>query len=439
VLGYVGRQEPAKILFKRKNSLRRSKILICLAVVSFVGKILVNDSSKYTGVVASKSTFTVLFSVVFLDNLGFAIVVPYLYFFVRFLGGSTLLYGILLVSYSLMSFIFTPLVARFSDHYGRRKILLVALAVSSFAYFIFGASQVIWLLFLGRMLSGTTAATVPVAQAYVADVTTPNQRLRYLGLLGAAAGIAFILGPAIGGTLSSLFGYAVPSYLACALAFTNLVSAYFLLPEPTSFNIKRTVLSFRALLNVLRKRKIVLLLAIYFLFFVSFVFLQASLSPWLQAVFGFGALQTGLIFFFFGAISVFTQAVILPALGKRFTRLNLTLIGVAFLAGGLLTLSIVPNLAVMMVVTAVLSFGFGIQIVTLNTLISTNTPENAQGGALGVAWAIAGLAQTTAPVLAATAFSIGISAGFDGLAFAISAAISVATIPLVMALKRVSI
>jgi DHA1 family tetracycline resistance protein-like MFS transporter len=337
-----------------------------------------------------------------------------------------------------MSFIFTPLVARFSDRFGRRKILLTALAVSSFAYFIFGASQMIWLLFLGRMLSGTTAATVPVAQAYVADVTAPNQRLRYLGLLGAAAGIAFILGPAIGGTLSSLFGYAVPSFLACALAFTNLVSAYFLLPEPASFNIKRTVLSFKGLLDVLRKRKIALLLTIYFLFFMSFVFLQASLSPWLQTVFRFGALQTGLVFFFFGAISVFTQAVLLPALSKKISQLNLTLLGIAFLVIGLFALSIVPNLAVMLAVSVVLSFGFGIQIVTLNTLISTNTPENSQGGALGVAWAIAGLAQTASPVLAATAFSFGVSAGFDGLAFVVSAAISAATVPLVLVFKKAS-
>jgi len=96
-------------------------------------------------------------------------------------------------------------VARLSDRFGRRKILLAALAVSSASYFIFGAAQVIWLLFVGRMLAGTTAATVPVAQAYVADVTNHNDRLKYRGILGAAAGIAFILGPAIGGTLSSVF------------------------------------------------------------------------------------------------------------------------------------------------------------------------------------------------------------------------------------------
>jgi MFS family permease len=399
---------------------------------------LANKDQAVSGVSVSRSALAILFSVVFLDNLGFAIVVPYLYFYVLALGGSTLLYGVLLASYSLMSFIFTPLVARFSDRYGRRKILLAALAVSSFSYFIFGASQAIWLLFLGRMLSGTTAATVPVAQAYVADVTTRNERLRYLGLLGAAAGLAFILGPAIGGTLSSLFGYAVPSFLASALAFTNLLLAYFLLPEPTSFNIKKTVVSFAALLGVLRKRKIALLLAIYFLFFVSFVFLQAALSPWLQTVFGFGAFQTGLVFFFVGAISVFTQAVLLPVLGKRFNRLNLTLLGIAFLVIGLAALSVVPNLAVLLVVAAVFSFGFGIQIVTLNTLISTNTPENAQGGALGIAWAIAGLAQTASPVLAAAAFSFGVSAGFDGLAFVVSALISVTTVPLVLAFKKAS-
>jgi DHA1 family tetracycline resistance protein-like MFS transporter len=337
-----------------------------------------------------------------------------------------------------MSFIFTPIVARFSDRYGRRKILLTALAISSLAYLIFGASQAIWLLFLGRMLSGTTAATVPVAQAYVADVTTRNERLRYLGLLGAAAGLAFILGPAIGGTLSSLFGYGIPSFLASALAFINLVSAYFLLPEPVAFNIKRTVVSFGALLGVLRKRKIALLLSVYFLFFVSFVFLQAALSPWLQAIFGFGTLQTGLIFFFIGVVSVFTQAVLLPTLSRKFSRLNLTLLGVALLVIGLLALSIASNLAVLFLVVAVVSFGFGIQIVTLNTLISTNTPENVQGGALGVAWAIAGLAQTVAPVLATSTFSFGVSVGFAGLVFVISSLISIVTVPLVLIVQKAS-
>ena len=395
-----------------------------------------NETLEVSGVSASKAAFIVLFLVVFLDNLGFAIVVPYLYFYVVSLGGSALMYGVLLASYSAMSFLFTPIVARLSDRYGRRKILLTALAISSLAYFLFGSAQMIWLLFLGRMLSGTTAATVPVAQAYVADVTTPNQRLKYLGLLGAAAGVAFILGPAIGGTLSSLFGYGLPSFLASALAFTNLVLAYFQLPEPTSFNIKKTALSFWALLAVLRKQKIPLLLSIYFLFFVAFVFLQAALSPWLKVVFGFGPLETGLVFFFVGGVSVFTQAIVLPILNKKLDRSTLTLYGIGVLTIGLVLLAFVGNLVLLFLVAILISFGFGVQIVTLNTLISLNTPKDAQGGSLGIAWAIAGLAQTIAPVFAASVFSFGTSISFDGLVFTASAVISFATVPLVLIFKK---
>jgi DHA1 family tetracycline resistance protein-like MFS transporter len=400
-------------------------------------KILANDGQTTNRISTLGSISGILFSVVFLDNLGFAIVIPYLYFYVVYLGGSAFVYGVLLASYSLMSFVFTPTLATLSDRFGRRKILLAALLISSLAYFIFGSAHEIWLLFLGRMLSGTTAATVPVAQAYVADVTIPSQRLKYLGLLGAAAATAFVLGPAIGGTLSSLFGYAVPSFLASALAFANLVLAYFRLPEPSAFNLKKTAISFSTLLDVLKKQKIALLLGVYFLFFAAFIFLQAALTPWLQKVFSFGSFQTGLVFFFVGGMSAFTQAVLLPALNKKISQLTLTLYSIGALAIGLLALAFIGNIVFMLAVTALISIGFGIQYVTLNTLISLNTPEYAQGGALGVAWAIAGLAQSVAPVFAASAFSFGVSKGFNGLVFAVSAIISLTTIPLFLAFKKV--
>ena len=395
-------------------------------------------NSETAGVSVGRSTLGILFTVVFLDNLGFAIVVPYLFFYVAALGGSPFLYGVLLASYSLMSFIFTPTIARLSDRFGRRKILLIGLAISGISYVIFGAAQAIWVLFVGRMLAGTTAATVPVAQAYVADVTTPTKRLRYLGLLGAAAGIAFIFGPAIGGTLGDLFGYGLPSFFAASLAFTNFALAYFLLPEPSSFNIKRTAISLAALLKVLRKRRITFLLSIYFMFFVAFVFLQAALSPWLQAVFGFGAFQAGLVFFFIGGVSVLTQAILLPALNKKFSQLHLTFLSIGIFAFGLFVLAAVQNLAFLFPVASVVSFGFGIQYVTFNTLISLSTSKEAQGGTLGIAWAIAGLAQTIAPVLAASVFSFGVSLGFDGLVFVTSAMISLATFPLILGFKKTS-
>jgi MFS transporter, DHA1 family, tetracycline resistance protein len=357
---------------------------------------------------------------------------------VQSLGGTALQYGILLASYSLLSFLFTPVVARVSDRYGRRRILLVALAVSSLAYFVFGAANVLWLLFVGRMLSGTTAATVPVAQAYVADVTTRQDRLRYLGLLGAAAGVAFISGPAIGGTLSSLFGYAVPSFLASALAFANLVAAYFRLPEPSRFHDpEKTTIPLKSLLEVLRQRQIALLFTVYFLFFVSFVFLQTALSPWLQAVFGFGSLEVGLLFFFLGGVSVLTQAVLLPRLNKNRGRVCLAVYSVPVFAVGMLALALVQNLVLLFAAVAVIAFGFGTLHLTLNTLISVNAPTEAQGGTLGAAWAIAALAQTAAPVLATAAFDYGSAAGFSGLAFGVSAAVAVAAFALVWRFRKI--
>ena len=395
------------------------------------------DNSETSDISASKSALFALFSVVFLDNLGFSIVLPYLFFFASDLGASSFVYGVLLASYSLLSFFFTPIISRLSDRYGRRKILLTTLAISSISYFVFGIGQALWVLFFGRMLAGTTAASVPVAQAYVADVTSEKDRLKYLGLLGAAAGIAFVLGPAIGGTLSEVFGYSVPSFLASALAFTNFVSAYFLLEEPEkTIDTKKTAFSFSNLKEVLRKRIITLLLSAYFLFFLAFVFLQASLPPWLQEVFGFGSFQTGLIFFLLGGTSALTQAVLLPKFFSKLNRSSLILIGITILAFGLCALILAQNLALLLVVAALISFGFGVQYVTFNTLISLSAPKEAQGGTLGIAWALAALAQIIGPILAVSTFTFGLSVGFNELVFVVSATITLSTIPLVLEFKK---
>ncbi len=386
----------------------------------------------------SKAILAVLFSVVFLDNLGFAIVLPYTFYYVQAMGGSDFTYGILLTSYSLMSFIFTPIVSRLSDKYGRRRILLAALAVSSLSYFIYANAPALWILFIGRMLAGTTAATIPVAQAYIADVTSQKTRLRYLGLLGAAMATAFILGPALGGTLSQNLGYAVPSFLASGLALANLISAYFKLPEPErpSLDNSKSAFSLAALQHVLRQNAISLLLGVYFLFFTSFVFLQTAIPPWLQGVFGYGPAETGYLFFYIGAVVAVTQAVILTRLSKKISRINLTLIAIVCLTVGLSALSLTGNLALLLIFAGLIPFGFGILLISLTTLISVTASEETQGGTLGLAQSLAALAQTIGPALATAAFAFGFANGFAGLSFAIAAGLSLCTIPLVLRLKK---
>jgi MFS family permease len=397
-----------------------------------------SDESLLDASSPSRAAMSVLLSVVFLDNLGYAIVFPYLYFFATSLGADALVYGLLLSAYSLMSFIFSPIIARFSDRYGRRRILLFALLLSGSSYVIFGVANVLWLLFLGRMIAGTTAATVPVAQAYVADMTTAKQRLKYLGWTSAAGGLAFIVGQAIGGTLSAAFGYSVPSFLAAVLAFANLGSAYLFLSEPkcSQGDSEKRSFTLAALRELLSNRVVRLLLAVYFMFFVSFVFLQTVVPQWLQNLFGYGSLETGYMFVYIGFVSVLTQALVLPRLSKQLSNITLAFYGVILLGAGLLGLGTLPSLVPLVFFGAVLAVGFAILITTLSTLISLRTPKEAQGGSLGIAWSLAALAQTVGPTLAASLFAFGSSAGLEGLAFVVAAVLTLLTIPLLASLRK---
>jgi DHA1 family tetracycline resistance protein-like MFS transporter len=386
----------------------------------------------------TRKTLSVLLSVVFLDNLGYAIIFPYVFFYASSLGASAFAYGLLLSSYSLMSFIFTPIIARLSDRYGRRTILLPALLTSGLSYVVFGLANVLWLLFIARIIAGTTAATIPVAQAYVADVTTAKDRLKYLAWTGAAGGLAFIVGQAIGGVLSGFFGYAVPSFLAAALAFWNLISAYFWLSEPTHsvYDAKKSAFTLSALREVLQKKEISLLFTVYFMFFMSFVFLQAVVPPWLETLFGFGSLQTSFLFVYIGILSVVTQTVLLPWLSKKTESLKLAMAGIILLGVGLLALGTLPFLVLLALMGALVAFGFGILLTTLITLISVDAPVEAQGGTLGIAQSVAALAQTVGPTLAASLFALGLDVGVVGLAFLISAGLTLATLPLMFYFKE---
>jgi predicted MFS family arabinose efflux permease len=383
-------------------------------------------------------SLVILFSVVFLDNLGFAIVLPYLLFYVQSLGGDVSIYGFLLTSYSLMSFIFTPIVSRISDRRGRRKILLYALGVSGFSYFVFGLANNLWLLFVARMIAGTTAASVPVAQAYAADISTKQTRIKYLGMLGAAAGLAFIFGPAIGGVLSQLFGYVIPSLLASAIAFSNLFLAFFYLHEPPrpDYDYDKSAFTLQALVDVLKNKGLRVILAIYFMFFLAFVSLNSVLSPWLAASFGFDALMIGLLLFYVGMVSAAAQGLFLPRLSKIWSTVTLVQFGIVLFLLSFIALGVTSNLLVLIVVSTVISIGLGILLASLSTLISLNAPKEAQGGTLGIAWSSAALAQTIAPTLATSLFNVGLSIGVNGLAFFVSALIALLIVPLLMIFER---
>src|SRR4249920_957571 len=177
-----------------------------------------------------RSPLLIIFFTVFIDLVGFGIVLPLLPFYAENFGATALLVGLLSTSFSLMQFLFAPIWGRLSDRTGRRPIILFGLLGSAVSYLIFGLAGSLTVLFLSRIFAGIAGANISTAQAYIADSTPPEGRAKGMGLIGAAYGLGFIFGPAIGGILSQ-FGYGVPAFFASGLALCNCVAAYFLLPE----------------------------------------------------------------------------------------------------------------------------------------------------------------------------------------------------------------
>src|SRR5437879_8312365 len=179
-----------------------------------------------------RSPLLVIFITIFIDLVGFGIVIPVLPFYAEGtkFGATPREVGFLFASYSIMQLIFAPVMGRLSDKYGRRPVLLVSILGTCLGFMILGFATTLWMLFLGRILDGITGGNISTAQAYIADVTTKEDRAKGMGLLGAAFGLGFIFGPAIGGILSR-WGVEVPFLFAACLCFANAVLLYFTLPE----------------------------------------------------------------------------------------------------------------------------------------------------------------------------------------------------------------
>src|SRR5215218_9939564 len=179
-----------------------------------------------------RSPLIVIFTTVFIDLVGFGIVIPVLPFYAEgtIFNATPRIVGLLFASYSIMQLIFSPLLGKLSDRYGRRPVLLLSIIGTGIGFLVLGFAKTLFMLFLGRILDGITGGNISTAQAYIADITTEENRAKGMGLIGAAFGLGFIFGPAIGGILSR-WGIHVPFFFAAALCFANAILLYFRLPE----------------------------------------------------------------------------------------------------------------------------------------------------------------------------------------------------------------
>jgi multidrug resistance protein len=373
----------------------------------------------------NRSPLIVIFTTVFIDLVGFGIVIPVLPFYAEgtAFNATPRTVGLLFASYSIMQLIFSPILGGLSDKHGRRPVLLLSIIGTGIGFLILGLANTLLLLFIGRILDGITGGNISTAQAYIADITTKENRARGMGLIGAAFGLGFIFGPAIGGILSR-WGIHVPFFFAAAMCFANALLLYFRLPETVTpdhpaRNSAAGGRSIRQLFSSLKQPRLAFVLVIYFLFIVAFSIMTTSFSLYTMFRFGYDAQHTGYLFAYVGLIAVIIQGGLIGRLVKRFGELPLVIFGAFCFAISLFAVPFVGpaagGLAALLVGGGVFSMGNSLATPALTSLASKSVGAEQQGVVLGVTQSTASLARAVGPFLAAVLINSSIAhLGADG-------------------------
>lgn len=350
----------------------------------------------------------IIFITVFIDLVGFGIVIPALPYYVEgdAFQATPFEIGLLFASYSLMQFIFSPILGSLSDRYGRRPILLFSLLGSAIGYLFIGFAWALWMVFAGRIISGITGGNISTAQAYVADVTTIENRARGMGLFGAMFGLGFIFGPAIGGILSR-YGIHVPFLFAAVLSFVNAILLYFILPETVKKDsydaIKKRKNRLLEIIESLKDARFGTLTAIYFFLITAFSIMTYAFVLFTMFRFGYTAEQNGYIFAFIGALAVIFQGGLFNRLANSFGEIPLTVVGSLLMTASLFLLPFVSpdwgGLTGLLFLVALLSVGNAMASPALSSQASKIAHAGEQGKALGVMQSGASLARAIGPAV----------------------------------------
>ncbi len=356
-----------------------------------------------------RSPLVVIFVTVFIDLVGFGIVIPVLPYYVEGtkFNASPRVVGLLFASYSVMQLVFTPILGRLSDKYGRRPVLFFSLLGTSAGFLVLGFATALWMLFAGRIIDGITGGNISTAQAYIADVTSKEDRAKGMGLIGAAFGLGFTFGPAIGGILSK-WGIGVPFVFAGCMAFANAALLYFTLPETVTKDHPARASAatgrWSQLFRALKNSRLAFVLSIYFLFVVAFSIMTTSYALFTMYRFGFDALHNGYFFMYVGIIGALIQGGLIGRLAKKFGELPLTIVGAFLFACSLLAIPFTSphtGLAALLGVGALFAVGNGLATPSLTALASKSAGRGEQGGVLGVTQSVASLARAVGPSISA--------------------------------------
>jgi DHA1 family tetracycline resistance protein-like MFS transporter len=346
-----------------------------------------------------------IFVVVFVDLLGFSLILPLLPYYAEAFGATPLVAGLLIASYAVAQLIGAPVLGRLSDRFGRRPVLLASIAGTLLGFLLLGVAQSLAVLFLARILDGLTGGNISVAQAYITDVTDEKNRSRGLGVIGAAFGLGFIIGPATGGLLSQ-WGYAVPAFAAAALATLNLISVALFLPESLTAARRaaiaarpRAPFTLKALVAAMQRPFVGPLLGTRTVFGLAFAIFQTIFPLYAQYRLNLNAGTTGYVLAYVGVLSVFVQMVLIRRLTALLPENRLLLVAFATMAVSLLAWAFVPNLLTLLVVLVPLSFSGGVFNTVSSSLLTKSVSPEEIGGTLGLSTSLDSLTRVFAPSL----------------------------------------
>ena len=339
----------------------------------------------------------IIFLTIFVNLVGFGIIIPLLPFYAQTFGASPLVIGLLFAVFSLCQLVAAPALGDLSDRYGRRPILIFSLLGTVVSFVMLAVAHSIAMLFAARVVDGLSGGNISTARAYVADITEPKDRARAYGLIGAAFGLGFILGPALSGVLSGI-SFTAPIWAAAGLTLVATVMAWLWLPETVHRAQAGTGNPFRYLPDLLKRPVVRRILTIDFIYWLAFATFQTTFSLFVARRFGFGVSKTGYFFAAFGILGAVIQGGFIRPIVKRMGDKPTFLMGLGFSALGLVCAALAHSVVLFALALVPLAIGMGFGHPTMSSLVSLVARGDEQGRVQGAASAVESLGRTVGPV-----------------------------------------
>ena len=364
----------------------------------------------------SRARLSTIFAIVFVDLLGFSLILPLVPFYAKEFGASDTIIGLLVASYAAAQLIGAPILGRLSDRYGRRPVLLLSILGTVIGFIMLGIANSLWMLFASRILDGLTGGNISVAQAYITDITDEKNRARGLGLIGAAFGLGFIIGPALGGVFSTIgtnltFGpfnwtFALPAFIAAAVATINWIAVLIFLPESLTeerrADIARnpnTSFSLGNLREAFRRPQVGPLLQTRFFFSLAFAIFQTIFPLYALNRLNLQANQTAFVLTYVGILVALVQGVAIGRLSARFEEKQLIFVSSALITFALIAWAFTPSVTVLLIVLIPLAFSGGVLNTVINSALTKVVRVEDVGGILGLSAALDSATRVLSPTL----------------------------------------